>query len=54
VVDGEHGEAYDSVVLGGAGGRIVFDTPDALRYLAIRGDGIYAVDETIQQEARTQ
>jgi hypothetical protein len=51
VVEGQESEAYDSVVLSGAGGRIIFDTPGTLRYLAIRGDGIYSVDEAIQQEA---
>jgi hypothetical protein len=43
VVDGVAGKSYDSVVLGGAGGRIVFESPDSFHHMAIAGHGIYCV-----------
>ena len=37
----------DSIVTTG-GGRIVFDSPDSLHYLAIKGNIVYLVEEKIR------
>ena len=47
VVDGDEGKQYDSVVTIGGGG-IVFDSPDRLHYLAMKGNSIYLVEERIR------
>jgi len=47
VVDGQEGKQYDAIVTGG-GGRIIFDSPDNLHYLALRGNSIYLVTERIE------
>ncbi len=47
VVDGREGKKYDAIVSIG-GGRIIFDSPDSLHYLAIKKDNeIYLVQENI-------
>ena len=47
VVDGKEGELYDEIVTD-EGGGIIFDSADRLHYLAIKGEGIYLVEERIQ------
>ncbi len=47
VVDGKEGKQYDGIVTIG-GGKIVFDTPTNLHYLALKGDSIYLVEEMIE------
>lgn len=47
VVDGEEGKQYDGIVAEG-GGRIIFDSPDSLHYLAAKGKDIYLVEERIK------
>ena len=47
VVDGQQGNQYDTIINVG-GGKIVFDSPNRLHYLALRGNGIYLVEETIR------
>jgi len=47
VVDAEEGSQYDDIVTR-AGGRIVFDSPDRLQYLARKGSRIYLVEERIK------
>ena len=46
VVDGKEGKPYDGIITMG-GGRIVFDSPDRLHYLAGEGEGVYLVEEKI-------
>lgn len=46
VVDGKEGNQYDSL-LAEFGGRIVFDSPDRLHYLAQKGNEIYLIEETL-------
>jgi len=43
VVNGSEGNQYDSIILAGFGGGIVFDSNNNLRYLAVRDDKIYTV-----------
>ncbi len=46
VVDGEEGKEYDGFV---GGGRIIFDSPDSLHHLALKGSSsIYLVEERIK------
>lgn len=45
VVDGKEGKRYDGFV---RGGRIVFDSPDSLHYLALIKNSIYLIEERIQ------
>ena len=45
VIDGEEGKRYDGFV---RGGRIIFDSPDSLHYLAQKGSNIYLVEERIK------
>jgi len=47
VVDGKEEKQYDGIVTLG-GGRIIFDPPDSLHYLAAKGSGIYLVEERIK------
>jgi hypothetical protein len=47
VVDGNEGNRYDSL-LAEFGGRIVFDSPTTLHYLALKGHTIYLVEETLR------
>jgi hypothetical protein len=48
VVDGKEGKQYVGIVTLG-GGRIIFDSPDRLHYLAEKdGGGIYLVEEHIK------
>ena len=47
VVDGKEGKGYDGIVTIG-GGRIIFDSPDSLHYLATKGASIYLVEERIK------
>ena len=49
VVDGKEEKQYDGIVTLG-GGRVIFDSPDSLHYLAIKGSSIYLVEERIRQE----
>jgi hypothetical protein len=53
VVDGSEGTAYDGVVIGAAGGRISFQSSHSLRYLALKGDDLFAIEETLQDAERT-
>jgi hypothetical protein len=43
VVDGEKGMAYNLVFYG----KIIFDTPNNFHYLALIGNEIYLVEETL-------
>lgn len=45
VVDGK--DEYDGIVTIG-GGRIIFDSPNSLHYLAMQGSSIYLVEERIR------
>ena len=46
VVDGEEGKEYDGFV---GGGRIIFDSPDSLHHLALKGSSsIYLVEERVK------
>lgn len=45
VVDEKEGRQYDVLV---KGGRIIFESPDSLRSIAIKGNGIYLVEERIK------
>ena len=47
VVDGKEEKQYDGIVTIG-GGRIVFDSSDSLHYLALKGKGIFLVEERIK------
>jgi dipeptidyl aminopeptidase/acylaminoacyl peptidase len=48
VVDGKEEKKYDGIVTLG-GGRVIFDSPDSLHYLAIeKGNKIYLVEEAIK------
>jgi len=47
VVDEKEGKQYDAIVTTG-GGRVIFDSPDSLHYLALRGNSIYLVTERIE------
>jgi len=47
VVDGQEGKKYDSIITTG-GGRVIFDSPDNLHYLVLRGNSIYLVTERIE------
>ena len=47
VVDGKEEGPYDDL-LTWAGGRIVFDSPDGLHYLAKEGSKLYLVEEKIK------
>src|SRR3989338_7143686 len=47
VVDGKEGRQYDDL-FAWAGGRIVFNSPDGLHYLASEGNKIYLVEEKIK------
>ncbi|HDQ00517.1 MAG TPA: hypothetical protein ENN22_15225 [bacterium] len=49
VVDGKEEKQYDGIVTLG-GGRVIFDSPDSLHYLAFKGSSIYLVEERIRQE----
>ena len=46
VVDGVEGKQYGGIVNLG-GGRIIFDSPDSLHYLAGKGNKFYLVEERI-------
>lgn len=46
VLDGEEGKAYDGIITS-VGGRIIFDSPDTLRYLTVKGSDVYLVEEKI-------
>lgn len=47
VVDGKEGKQYDDT-LARAGGRIVFDSPDGLHYLAIKDNKMYLIEEKVK------
>jgi hypothetical protein len=47
VVDGQQGDQYDNIISLG-GGRSVFDSPNRLHYLALKGNRIYLVEETLR------
>ncbi len=47
VVDGVEGKQYDGIVSLG-GGRIIFDSPDSLHYLALRDNSVYLVEDKIR------
>jgi len=42
-VDGEEGKQYE-----GIGGGIVFDPSDSLHYLALEGNNIFLVEESVE------
>ena len=45
VVDGEEGKQYDGIL---KGSRIVFDSPESLHYLALKGMSIYLVEQKLK------
>ena len=45
VVDGSEGEQYDNFL---RGGKVIFNSPDAIYYLAEIGKRIYLVEDTIR------
>lgn len=45
VVDGKEGTRYDDMAPGSA---VIFDSPNSLHYLALKGNNIYLVEETIE------
>jgi hypothetical protein len=47
VVDGKEEKKYDGIVTIG-GGKIIFDSPDSLHYLAVKGESIFLVEERIK------
>ncbi len=47
VVDGKEEKQYDGIITF-VGGRIVFDSPDTLHYLAVKGNRIYLIEERIK------
>jgi hypothetical protein len=47
VVDRTEGKHYDDIFVYG-GGRIVFDSPDSLHYLAVMSGNIYLVEERLR------
>jgi hypothetical protein len=47
VVDQEEGKSYDAMITVG-GGKVVFDTPHSLNYLAVKGNQIYLVEERVK------
>jgi len=47
VVDGVEGKDYNAVFSAGEG-RVVFDSPDRLHYLAIKGQDILLVEERFE------
>ena len=46
VVDGKEGDYYNNIITLG-GGRVAFDSPDSLHYLALRAKDIYLVEEMV-------
>ncbi len=49
VVDGKEEKEYDGIVTLG-GGKILFDSADSLRYLALEGSSIYLLEERTTRE----
>jgi hypothetical protein len=49
VVDGQEQKPYDAIVNTG-GGKLLFDSPDSFHYLAVNGDNIYLVEETLKPQ----
>lgn len=47
VLNGKEGRRYDGIV-GIGGGRLIFDSPESLHYLAQKGRSIYLVEEKIE------
>ena len=47
VIDQKEEKEYDSIVSLG-GGKIIFDTPNAFHYLAVKGSKIYLVNAEIE------
>jgi Tol biopolymer transport system component len=47
VVDGRAGNPYTQVIGPDAVRRIIFDTPDSLHYLGLKGTTLYLVEETL-------
>ncbi len=47
VVDGKEGKKYDSIVTVN-GGKIIFDSPDNLHYIALKDNSVYLVQERIE------
>jgi hypothetical protein len=47
VVDGDEGKFYDSIIPLGEG-KIVFDSPNALHYMTLKGDTVYLIEEKLQ------
>jgi len=45
VVNGKEGKQYDNIIRQGG---IIFDSPDSLHYLALKGSDIYLVEERIR------
>jgi hypothetical protein len=46
-VDGKEGKQYDGIITV-YGGKIIFNSPDSLYYLAGKGTSIYLVEEVIK------
>jgi hypothetical protein len=53
VIDGEMGKQYEGIITR-YGGKLIFDAPDKLRYLALDGSKVYIVEETISIPAGSQ
>jgi tetratricopeptide (TPR) repeat protein len=51
VVDGKEGNPYDDIIVAGEG-KIIFDSPDSLHYLARKGTGIYLIEESLTYPAQ--
>ena len=47
VVDGKEGKQYDGIVHNG-GGTVIFDSPNTLLYLVLKGSSIYLVEEKLK------
>jgi hypothetical protein len=47
VVDGKQEKQYDGIITKGVG-TVIFDFPDSLHYLAIKGKSIYLVEARIE------
>lgn len=47
VIDRKEGKDYDDIVTDG-GGKIIFDSPDSVHYLAVNADNIFLVEERLK------
>jgi hypothetical protein len=47
VVDGQEGKKYDNIIVAMEVGKIVWDNPDQIHYLAQKGNAVYLVEEKL-------